>query len=84
MVNLKNLVRASLMATVAAGAFGGAAVAQLNQTLEVARGDTANGAQTQSRIEQLGDQRTDIATSTCLSALKAKPVARPASNAFTS
>ncbi len=60
MVNLKNLVRASLMATVAAGAFGGAAVAQLNQTLEVARGDTANGAQTQSRIEQLDDQRTDI------------------------
>ena len=60
MVNLKNLVRASLMATVAAGAFGGAAVAQLNQTLEVARGNTANGAQTQAQIDRLDDQRTDI------------------------
>jgi len=60
MVNLKNLVRASLMATVAASAFGGAAVAQLDQTLSVARGDTRDGAQTQARIDQLDDQRTDI------------------------
>jgi hypothetical protein len=60
MVNLKNLVRASLMATVAAGAFGGAAVAQLDQTLNVARQNTTEGAQTQRRIDQLDDQRTDI------------------------
>ena len=60
MVNLKNLVRASLMATVAAGAFGGAAVAQLDQTLNVARQNTNEGAQTQRRIDQLDDQRTDI------------------------
>jgi hypothetical protein len=60
MVNLKNLVRASLMATVAAGAFGGAAVAQLDQTLSVARTNTDEGAQTQRRIDQLDDQRTDI------------------------
>ncbi|MAK64768.1 MAG: hypothetical protein CMF75_08560 [Maricaulis sp.] len=60
MVNLKNLVRASLMATVAAGAFGGAAVAQLDQTLNVARANTTEGAQTQRRIDQLDDQRTDI------------------------
>ncbi len=60
MVNLKNLVRASLMATVAAGAFGGAAVAQLDQTLNVARANTDEGAQTQRRIDQLDDQRTDI------------------------
>ena len=60
MVNLKNLVRASLMATVAAGAFGGAAVAQLDQTLSVARNNTQEGAQTQRRIDQLDDQRTDI------------------------
>ena len=60
MVNLKNLVRASLMATVAASAFGGAAVAQLDQTLSVARSNTEDGAQTQRRIDQLDDQRTDI------------------------
>lgn len=60
MVNLKNLVRASLVATVAASAFGGAAVAQLDQTLSVARQNTQEGAQTQQRIDQLDDQRTDI------------------------
>lgn len=60
MVNLKNLVRASLVATVAASAFGGAAVAQLDQTLNVARQNTQEGAQTQRRIDQLDDQRTDI------------------------
>ncbi|MHA6289249.1 DUF3450 domain-containing protein [Maricaulis sp. CAU 1757] len=39
---------------------GGAAVAQLDQTLQTARQDTREGAQTQSRIDQLDDQRTDI------------------------
>ena len=60
MVDLKKLVRASLMAAVAASAVGGVASAQLDQTLQVARQGTAEGAQTQSRIDQLDDQRTDI------------------------
>ena len=60
MVNMKNLVRASLMAAVAASAFGGAANAQLNQTLQEAGRSTDAGAQTQRRVDQLDDQRTDI------------------------
>jgi hypothetical protein len=60
MVKMKNLVRASLMAAVAASAFGGAANAQLNQTLQTAGQSTTAGAQTQERISELDDQRTDI------------------------
>ena len=60
MVKFKNLVRASLMAAVAASAFGGVAQAQLNQTLQTAGQSTTAGAQTQQRIDQLDDQRTDI------------------------
>jgi hypothetical protein len=63
MVNLKNMVRASLMAAVAASAIGGVASAQsaqLNRTLDEAQASTTAGAQTQSRIDQLDDQRTDI------------------------
>ncbi len=63
MVNLKNLVRASLMAAVATAAFGGVASAQsavLNQTLDVAEQSTNAGSQTQRRVDDLDDQRTDI------------------------
>ena len=63
MVNLKNLVRASLMATVATTAFGGVASAQsavLNQTLDVAEQSTNNGRETQQQVDRLDDQRTDI------------------------
>lgn len=63
MVNLKNMVRASLMAAVAAGAVGGAAMAQqqtLNTMLNEAGNGTQAGAQTQARIDTLDDQRTDI------------------------
>lgn len=63
MVNLKNMVRASLMAAVAAGAVGGAAFGQsqtLNTMLNEAGNSTQQGAQTQTRIDQLDDQRTDI------------------------
>lgn len=61
MVNMKTLVRASLMAAVAATALGGAVQAQqLDQTLQTARQSTTAGAQTQQRIDTLDDQRTDI------------------------
>lgn len=63
MVNLKNLVRASLMAAVATAAFGGVASAQsavLNQTLDVAEQSTNNGRETQQQVDRLDDQRTDI------------------------
>lgn len=61
MVNMKNLVRASLLAAVASSALGGAVVAQqLDQTIRTARQSTTEGAQTQQRIDSLDDQRTDI------------------------
>lgn len=61
MVNMKTLVRASLMAAVATAALGGVAQAQqLNQTLQSARQSTTDGAQTQRTIDNLDDQRTDI------------------------
>lgn len=60
MVDLKKLVRASLMAAVAASAVGGVASAQLAPVLSAARQGTTEGAQTQTRIDQLDDQRTDI------------------------
>jgi len=63
MVNLKNMVRASLMAAVAAGAVGGSAFAQtqtLNTMLNEAGQSTQAGANTQRQIDQLDDQRTDI------------------------
>ncbi|WP_417493788.1 DUF3450 domain-containing protein [Maricaulis sp.] len=54
------MVRASLMAAVAVSAVGGVASAQLAPVLQTARQNTNDGAQTQSRIDQLDDQRTDI------------------------
>jgi hypothetical protein len=61
MVNMKTLVRGSLLAAVAASALGGAVQAQqLDRTISEARRSTTSGAQTQTRIDQLDDQRTDI------------------------
>jgi len=60
MVNMKNTVRAVLMAAVAASAFGGAVHAQLDQAIANARTGTEAGARTQVRVDQLDDQRTDI------------------------
>lgn len=60
MVNMKTLVRASLMAAVAASALGGAAHAQLSRTIDTAERSTRDGAETQATIDRLDDQRTDI------------------------
>ena len=61
MVKMKNMVRASLFAAVAATAIaGGAAAQQVDRLLQTGERSTQEGVTTQERINRIDDQRTDI------------------------